>query len=135
MLTDLEVRAIAQTIVDKAKRTARVDQGSLKKSIAFTFVKGEVIFRELFYGQWNENSQLEKYANQLMPNGTRWKIIYTMLGGDTYEVGRTKSGRAVQRKSLSTVNRVGSSKAKALILKVNNGKKKDKGATESGQDN
>ena len=135
MLTDLEVRAIAQTIVDKAKRTARVDQGSLRKSIAFTFVKGEVIFRELFYGQWNENSQLEKYANQLMPNGTRWKIIYTMLGGDTYEVGRTKSGRAVQKKSLSAVNRVGSSKAKALILRVNNGKKKDKGATESGQDN
>ena len=84
MLSEIEIRAIAQTIVNKAKSTAHVDQGSLKKSIAYTYVRDVVIFRELYYGQWNENSLLEKYANQLMPNGVAWKIVYTKLGGDTY---------------------------------------------------
>ena len=62
MLSEVEIRAIAKTIVDKAKRTATVDQGSLKRSIAYTYVRNEVIFRELYYGQWNDNSQLEEYA-------------------------------------------------------------------------
>lgn len=128
MLSEYEIRAIAQTVVDKAKRTAHYEQGSLKKSIAYTYIKGEVIFRQLFYGQWNENSQLEKYASQLIPNGVRWKIIYTVLGGDTYEVGKTRSGRAVQKKSLAAVSRVGSTRAKALISKVKDGKEKDERA-------
>ena len=129
MLSEYEIRAIAQTVVDKAKRTAHYEQGSLKKSIAYTYIKGEVIFRQLFYGQWNENSQLEKYASQLIPNGVRWKIIYTVLGGDTYEVGKTRSGRAVQKKSLAAVSRVGSTKEKALSSKVKDGKEKDERAT------
>ena len=60
----------------------------MKRSIAYTYVRNEVIFRELYYGQWNDNSKLEEYANDLMPNGVKWKIIYTKLGGDTYEVGK-----------------------------------------------
>ena len=126
MLDELEIRAIAQEVVTKAKRTAHVDQGSLKKSIAFTYVKGLLTFRELFYGQWNDNSELEKLARDLIPNGVAWRIVYTKLGGDTYEVGKTKQGRATQRKTIATIIRTGTTNAKNLILK-SRGKKKDKG--------
>lgn len=124
MLSEIEIRAIAQTIVNKAKSTAHVDQGSLKKSIAYTYVRDVVIFRELYYGQWNENSLLEKYANQLMPNGVAWKIVYTKLGGDTYEVGKTKQGRATQRKAVAVALRNSTNNIKALIASVRN-KRKD----------
>lgn len=124
MLSEIEIRAIAQTIVNKAKSTAHVDQGSLKKSIAYTYVRGVVIFRELYYGQWNDNSLLEKYANQLMPNGVAWKIVYTKLGGDTYEVGKTKQGRATQRKAVATALRNSTNNIKALIASVRK-KRKD----------
>lgn len=124
MLSEIEIRAIAQTIVNKAKSTAHVDQGSLKKSIAYTYVRDVVIFRELYYGQWNENSLLEKYANQLMPNGVAWKIVYTKLGGDTYEVGKTKQGRATQRKAVAVALRNSTNNIKALITSIRK-KRKD----------
>ena len=125
MLSEVEIRAIAKTIVDKAKRTAKVDQGSLKRSIAYTYVRNEVIFRELYYGQWNDNSQLEEYATQLMPNGVKWKIIYTILGGDTYEVGKTRQGRTTQKKAVATALRNSSKNIKNLIALVRANRKKD----------
>ncbi len=126
MLDELTVRAIAQDVVDRAKRTAHVDQGSLKKSIAYTYIRGLVTFRELYYGQWNNNSELEDLAKRLIPNGIAWRIVYTKLGGDTYEVGKTKQGRALQRNVIATILRTGTTNAKKLILKAR-GKKKDKG--------
>lgn len=125
MLSEVEIRAIAKTIVDKAKRTAKVDQGSLKRSIAYTYVRNEVIFRELYYGQWNDNSQLEEYATQLMPNGVKWKIIYTILGGDTYEVGKTRQGRTTQKKAVATALRNSSKNIKNLIALLRSNRKKD----------
>ena len=125
MLSEVEIRAIAKTIVDKAKRTAKVDQGSLKRSIAYTYVRNEIIFRELYYGQWNDNSQLEEYATQLMPNGVKWKIIYTILGGDTYEVGKTRQGRTTQKKAVATALRNSSKNIKNLIALVRANRKKD----------
>lgn len=125
MLAEIEIRAIAKTIVDKAKRTAKVDQGSLKRSIAYTYVRNEVIFRELYYGQWNDNSQLEEYATQLMPNGVKWKIIYTILGGDTYEVSKTRQGRTTQKKAVATALRNSSKNIKNLIALVRANRKKD----------
>ena len=125
MLSEVEIRAIAKTIVDKAKRTAKVDQGSLKRSIAYTYVRNEVIFRELYYGQWNDNSQLEEYATELMPNGVKWKIIYTILGGDTYEVGKTRQGRTTQKKAVATALRNSSKNIKNLIALVRANRKKD----------
>ena len=127
MLSEVEIRAIAQSVVDKAKSTAHVEQGSLKKSIAYTYVKGLVTFRQLYYGQWNENSQLEKYANQMMPNGVAYKVVLTKLGGDTYESGKTKQGRSTQRKAVATVLRNTTSNIKALISAIQskrNGKEK-----------
>lgn len=125
MLSEIEIRAIAQNIVNKAKSTAKVDQGSLKKSIAYTYVRNEVIFRELFYGQWNDNSLLEKYANSMMPNGVKWKIIYTILGGETYEVGKTKTGRKVQSKAVARASRNSSERIRKLISLVRANRKKD----------
>lgn len=127
MLTEIEIRAIAQTVVDRSKRTAKVDQGSLRKSISYTYVRGVVTFRELFYGQWNDNSQLEDNAKYLMPNGVAWKIIYTKLGGEEYEVGKTRQGRSTKRSSLRAVQRTGTDRIKALIasVKKKDGKKKE----------
>ena len=127
MLSEVEIRAIAKTIVDKAKKTAHVDQGSLKRSIAYTYVRNEVIFRELYYGQWNDNSKLEEYANELMPNGVKWKIIYTKLGGEEYEVGRTRQGRTTQKKAVATALRSSSNNIKKLIALVRANRKKDEG--------
>ncbi len=128
MLSEVEIRAIAKKIVDESKRTAHVDQGSLKRSIAYTYVKGVVNFRELYYGQWNDNSQLEKNASKYMPNGVPYKIIFTTLGGDTYEVSKTKQGRTSQRKVLQNIKRTSTENIKRLInlaqSKKNNGKEK-----------
>lgn len=126
MLTDQEIRKIAQGIVNKAKATAHYDQGSLFRSIAFTYVRGEVIFRQLFYGQWNDNSKLEEIASREMPNGVPWKIIYTKLGGGTYEVGRTKMGRKKQSSSIITAVKNTSGNILSLIKKIKNRGKKEK---------
>lgn len=127
MLTEYEIRAVAKDIVSEAKDTAHVDQGALKRSIAYTYIKDEVVFRELFYGQWNDNSQLEKLASKNMPYGVRWKIIYTVLGGDEYEVSRTRSGRKSQRAVKRSIsNRVSTSNINKLITAIQkkDGKKK-----------
>lgn len=115
MLSEVEIRAIAQEVVRRAKNTAHVDTGALKRSISYTYVRQVVIFRELFYGQFGDNSELEKIARKLIPYGVEWKIIYTNFGGDTYEVGKTRQGRATQRKVLSAVKRTATNRIKALI--------------------
>lgn len=127
MLEDDEVKKIAGKVVSQSKRSAHVDTGALKRSISFTFVKGIVIFRQLFYGQFNDNSQLEKNAVALMPNGTKWKIIFTSFGGDTVEIGRTRTGRRSQKSVLSTLLTGSTNKIKALIAK-NKAKRKKKAA-------
>jgi len=128
VLSETEIRAIAKTIVDKAKETAHVDQGTLKRSIAYTYVRGVVTFRQIYYGQWNENSQLEKYARDLMPYGVEWKVVLTNFGGDTYEVGTTKTGRTSIKKSLATAKRNSTKNINRLIslaiAKRKNGKEK-----------
>ena len=101
-MTEAEIRDIAKSIVTKAKATARVDQGTLKRSIAYTYIKGEVIFRQIFWGAFGDNSLLEKLASQYMPYGVPYRIILTQLGGATYEKGKTKQGRTTQKKALAS---------------------------------
>lgn len=125
MLSQVEITAIAKTVVLKAKAVAKVEQGSLKKSIAQRYVNGGIEFRELYYGQWNDNSQLEKIARDLMPNGVKYKIIYTTLGGDTYEISRTKTGRTSQKKAVAIAKRNSSNNIKKLISLVQANRKKD----------
>lgn len=102
MLSDIEIEAIASSIVLDAKATARVKDGTLKRSIAKTYIKGEVIFREIYYGQYGDNSKLEELAKKRMPNGVPWKIVYTEFGGKTKEVGRTRMGRTKQSTSVNS---------------------------------
>jgi hypothetical protein len=116
-LTETEIRKIAQRVVDMSKRSARVDTGALKRSISFTYVRGVVIFRELFYGQFGTNSMLERNAARLIPNGTDYKIIYTAFGGQTVEIGPTKRGRASQKSLLRTLTTGTTDKIKALIAR------------------
>lgn len=130
MLSEQEIRAIAQTIVDRSKSTAHIDTGALRRSISYTYVRGKVTFRELYYGQWNDNSDLKRNAEKLMPYGTEWKIIYTKFGGDTYEETRTKQGRTSQRKVLSTISRTSSNNINALIARARAKKKKEDGQAE-----
>lgn len=127
-MTEQEVRAIAQSIVTKAKATARVEQGTLKRSIAFTYIKGEVIFRQIYWGQYGDNSQLEKLARQFMPTGVPYRIILTELGGKTFEKGKTKQGRASQKTSLASTSQSMTKKYIAAILakrKKENGKEEE----------
>ena len=126
-MTEEEVRAIAQSIVTKAKSTARVDQGTLKRSIAFTYIRGEVTFRQIYWGQYGDNSQLEKLANQYMPFGVPYKIVLTELGGGTFEKGKTKQGRATQKKALASTTKSMTKKYIAQILKK---RKKEDGEKE-----
>lgn len=118
MLDEKEIRAIAQKIVDMSKNTAHVDTGALKRSISYTYVKGLVTFRMIYYGQFNNNAQLEKNADRLMPSGVQWKIIYTKFGGDTYEVGRTKTGRRSQKSLTPTLTRIGTTAVTKLLNKI-----------------
>lgn len=124
-MTDLEVRAIAQEIVNKAKATARVDQGTLRRSIAFTYVRGLVTFRQIYYGTFGDNSQLEELARKYMPSGIAYKVVLTELGGNTYESGKTKQGRATQRVVKNTISRSTSKNVKKLITAIK--KKKEDG--------
>lgn len=126
MLEEQEIRAIAKRVVDQTKSTARVDTGALKRSVSYTYVKGLVTFRMIYYGQFGKNAQLEKNALRLMPRGVEWRIVYTKFGGDTYEIGRTRQGRATQISLLPTLTRIGTSSLTSLIKKIRNrGKKKD----------
>lgn len=126
-MTEEQVRAIAQSIVTKAKATARVEQGTLKRSIAFTYIKGEVIFRQIYWGQYGDNSQLEKLASQFMPFGIPYKIILTELGGGTFEKGKTKQGRTSQKKALASTS---SSMTQKYIVSILKKRKKEDGKEE-----
>lgn len=97
MLTEVDARSLAQKVVDAAKATAHVDTGALRRSISFTYVKGEIIFRQLFYGVYHDNSKLEQYARQYIPVGQPWKVLLTKFGGEIVEVSRTKAGRTIKR--------------------------------------
>ena len=120
MLTETEIRAIAQRVVDESKRSARYEDGTLKRSIKYTINRGVYEFRQMFYGQYGTNSQLEKNATRLMPRGVSWKIIYLEIGGATREVGVTRQGRATQSSVLSNLVKSTTSKIRALIAQRKN---------------
>lgn len=123
-ITEQEIRAIAANIVQKAKATARVDQGTLKRSIAYTYVRGKLTFRQIYYGDFGDNSQLEKLCNQLIPYGIAYNIELTNENGGVYEVGRTKSGRKSLRSVVRSALRNNSPKIRQMITTALANKKK-----------
>ena len=124
MLDEAGIRAVAQSIIDQSKSTARVDTGALRRSISFTYVKEQVIFRMLYYGKFGKNSKLEANARRLMPSGVKWKIIYTEFGGGTFEVGVTQTGRNSTRKIIDSITRSSTTAVTSLLNRIR-GKKKD----------
>lgn len=122
MLTDTEIRKIAQQIVDESKKTSHVDQGTLKRSISFTVTKGKYIFRQMYYGFYGEdnksgiNSQLEENAKKMMPAGVEYQVIGTDFDGKTKETTKLKSGRKLVKQPASkTSNKQSTSSIKKLI--------------------
>lgn len=129
--SDAEIREYIRRVVREAKDTARVDTGYLKRSI-----KGDLIgrnksveFREIFYGAYNNNSRLVQIAERIMPRDIPWKIIFVDEEGREEEIkGKTRTGRTISRKSITSEN-VSTSKIKALIsaIKANGKKNNDTG--------
>ena len=115
MLSETEIRAVAQRVVTESKGSALVDTGALKRSIAYTYIRGMVTFREFVYGQYGNNSMLEKNAIRLMPYGVQWRIVYTTFGGDEVEIGRTRQGRATQSSTLKSLAKATTSRIRNLI--------------------
>lgn len=129
--SDAEIREYIRRVVREARDTARVDTGYLKRSI-----KGDLIgrnksveFREIFYGAYNNNSRLVQIAERIMPSDIPWKIIFVDEEGREEEIkGKTRTGRTISRKSITSEN-VSTSKIKALIsaIKANGKKNNDTG--------
>jgi hypothetical protein len=127
VLSETEIRAIAQKVIDQSKSSARVDTGALRRSMAFTYIRGVVTFRQFVYGQFGDNSKLEKNAIRLMPNGTKWRIVYTQFGGKEVESTAVRNGRASQSNIIGDLFKTTTSKIRALIArkKANDGKEKN----------
>lgn len=113
-----EIRQIAHEVVNESKRTARVDQGTLRRSISYTVNRDEVVFREMDYGQYGDNSQLIENAKRLMPSGSRYKFELIDVDGNISEVTKTKLGRTSRRSILKTLSSNGTKNAIALINKI-----------------
>ena len=138
LYSDAEIREYIRKVVREAKDTANIDTGFLKRSI-----KGDLIgrnrsveFREIFYGAYNNNSRLIEIANRIMPNDIPWKVIFVdEEGKETAIKGKTRTGRTISRKAITSEN-ISTSKIKALISAIQaNGKKTDdKGKGNSGID-
>ena len=116
-IDETQIRAIGAAIVKEAKQKAKFDQGTLMRSIAFTYVKKVMIFRQIYYGVYYENSQLEKICKKKVPNGVPWKIVLTNFGGSTYETGKTRTGRASSRSVKLNIAAASTINIKALIKK------------------
>lgn len=125
MLEDKEIRKVAASIVKEAKRTANYDQGTLFRSISYTYIKGVLTFRQIFYGKFNDNSQLEKLARRKVPRGVSYQIIFTDFDRSIESKSRKKVGTASKKSSLSTILKATTINIRALIVRNKLKKKKE----------
>lgn len=58
--------AIAEQVVVISKAEANVETGRLRRSINQKVQRGIIVFREYYYGQYGDNSTLEKNAKEMM---------------------------------------------------------------------
>ena len=127
--TDGEIRTFIRNVVREAKRTSNIDTGFLRRSI-----KGDIIgrnksveFRQIFYGAYNNNSDLIQIAERIMPRDIVWKVIFLNEEGEETAIrGRTRTGRSITRTQITSES-VSSPKIKQLITSLGNGKAKDNG--------
>ena len=128
MLEEKEIRAIAQRVVDEAKSSAHVDTGFLKRSIYYIYVRGVVQFKQVFYGIYNDNSELEQIAKRLMPSNVPYILILTDEDGKVFLRKTQRASGRTSRSSITNVVKTSSKNITALITRIRNGKKKEKGA-------
>lgn len=84
---------IAEQVVVKSKAEANVDTGRLRRSINQKVQRGVIVFREYYYGQYGDNSTLEKNAKELMGN-IPYKIERLDEEGNIVEgLNKANSGR------------------------------------------
>jgi hypothetical protein len=92
----LEDEQLAEQVVVKSKKEAHVDTGRLKRSINQKVQRGVIVFREYYYGEYNENSTLEKNAREMM-GSVPYKIERFDEEGDIVQsVNKAQSGRVQQ---------------------------------------
>lgn len=125
---DGEIREFIRRVVRETKDTANVDTGFLKRSIRGALISRNksVEFRQVFYGAYNNNSDLIEIAERIMPNDIQWKVIFIDEdGNETAVKGKTKTGRTISRRAITSEN-ISTSKIKALISAIKaNGKETD----------
>jgi hypothetical protein len=115
----LEDEQLAEQVVVKSKREAHVDTGRLRRSINQKVQRGVIVFREYYYGEYNDNSTLEQNAREMM-GSVPYKIERFDEEGDIVQsVNKAQSGR-VQRYERK-VNR----ENQARLLAIKGRKKRD----------
>lgn len=120
--SDAEIKAFVKQVVDETKSTARIDTGFLKRSIRGNWFDGIATFREIFYGAYNRNSRLIENAKRIMPKEIPWQVIFVDEEGREQQIeGKTRTGRTIRRKEITSEN-VSTSKIKALIKSIQDGK-------------
>lgn len=96
MSVTLEEEALAERVVQKSKNEANVDTGRLRRSINQKVQRGVIVFREYFYGQYNDNSTLEENAKKMMGD-IPYKIERLDETGEIIEgVNKATSGRVLR---------------------------------------
>lgn len=113
--------SLARRVVSESKKTAHVDTGALKRSINYTINRGRIVFFQLFYGQYNENSQLIDNAARIMKG-----VPYTVEeldeeGNVVKQLRKAASGRVStsdEKKPAGGAGKNSTTNAKALIAKL-----------------
>lgn len=123
-----EIKTYIRNVVREAKKTARVDTGYLRDTIQgdWDARKNRIEFEQIFYGAYKNNSKLIQIAERIIPKDLNWIVIFLdEEGNETQIKGKTRTGRTISRKSITSEN-VSTSKIKALISAIQaNGKKTD----------
>ena len=122
----LEEEAKAKRVVAATLRTVHVDTGRLKRSIDVKVQRSNLVFRQYYYGIYNDNSRLEENARKMMGD-TPYSIELLDEDGSVkntvrnYRSGRT-SNQTAKSKQKAKEKKV--SKAKQLINKILAARKK-----------
>lgn len=131
MSVTLEDEALAQRVVEKSKREANVDTGRLKRSINQKVQRGVIVFREYYYGEYGDNSNLEKNAKDMMGN-IPYKIERLDEEGDIVQgVNKATSGRVAKYERQKKKQ----SNALLLALAIKAKRKKDDEKKNGNKDN
>lgn len=109
--------ALAQQVVDRSKKTAHVDTGALKRSINYTVARGQIVFRQLFYGQYYDNSKLIQNAARIMKGipytieemdeeGNVQKALYKAASGRAFTTPEPKAGKNASRGAKALIEKL-----------------------------